>query len=86
MQNIKFTQKIAKKEEKNMSAANSKNEWLNQADNLLRQINTNRLDISKLFPSKEHMQAHIKLTPELRKNFSKFFTKPLNSLVGSDTI
>lgn len=38
-----------------MSAANSKNEWLSQADNLLRQINTNRLDMGKLFPSKEHL-------------------------------
>lgn len=66
--------------------ANSKNDWQAQADAILRQISTNRMDMNKLFPTKEHLQTHIKLTNDQRKNLNKFYSKPLDSLVTTEAI
>lgn len=69
-----------------MSQVSTKDEWLSQADSILRQINTNRLNMKKLFPNKEHLQSKIKISKTLKMNFTKFFSKPVNSLVPIESI
>jgi hypothetical protein len=61
-------------------------DWKDQSAQLLKQLNTNRLDIAALFPNKEHISSKPNLNPLMKDNLAKFFNKSLDSLLQIEVL
>ena len=60
-------------------ALHNRQEWSEQANLIIKQISSNNLVMSELFPNKEHLMLTSEVSAEFKDNFQKLFSIPMAS-------